>query len=554
MTQLTIKNNITDYRNKYNNGANQQNKQQSFKGVGDIVTAGLQMCDQYPMVGVSVVDLSSTIVPRTIVDAKTGIPAAAETFRRESSGLVVNCLTPSLFVLGASKLLNKSIFKDFKGVDMTGCWANEDTINKLADVYKQADKNVSAMYDRPEDVPAGKKAEEFVRNVFSKLEGFDEKGYVPLFNAKTGEGIDHVKAKAEAKELYESSVKQIADLITDPSKNSKKTIDSVVKKIADHSKAIETIRFGTEGAFTSNLSDLLRDQVTLGRQFAKKEVFDNLGNFQKAAIKMVNSKSILGMSIILPLAMSMQSINRAITRKIYHQKGAPIYKDFGKGQTQKEMTPKEKNELFIGKCAAAAGMVGLAVTSMMKKPSMKMFQFKGMFPTTDQCRWIATATIASRFFAAEDKNELRESVIRDASCFAGLYFLGDYVAKGVASLVEHTHKDVKLINKLVADDKTKSAPGRLWNWVKNYKLKSFDEVKGPGAKNWRSLCQVANIGFAIVALGVALPIYNRHLTNKKLQKQKEQEAATNTTKMTSTSNYFAKNTPKAFGKIAQQSA
>ena len=65
-----------------------------------------------------------------------------------------------------------------------------------------------------------------------------------------------------------------------------------------------------------------------------------------------------------------------------------------------------------------------------------MFQFEGLFPTMNQCRWISTATFVSRVFAAEDKNELRETTIRDALTYSSLYFLGDYVSKGVATVIE----------------------------------------------------------------------------------------------------------------------
>lgn len=502
MSQLTVQNKIQQqYINK-----NQQNKQQNFNGFGDIVTTGLQLCDQYPMVGVSVVDLSSTIVPRTAVDMQTGVPAALETFRRESSGLIVNCLTPSLFVLGMAKLLNKPMLKDFKGLDMSNSWANEDSLNKLTGFYKQADQN--------------NKVESYVTKTLENLKGFDEKGFVSY-------------SEKFAENKNEKGYKDVIKLLTDTIEKkdiSKKEIDTAIssayKTLAGEAKAAETICFGDEKAFSSNLSDLLRDHVDIGRKiFHNEAVSANIEGFSKKALKMVNTKSLMGLAIIFPIAISMQAINRAITRKKYNTKGAPIYKDFGKGNVQKEMTPQEKSKFFGQKCIAAAGMVGLALASMMKKPNMKMFQFKGMFPTVDQCRWIATATIASRFFAAEDKNELRESAIRDMTCFAGLYFLGDYVAKAAATVIEKIKPDVKLINRLVADDKSAGIPKRLWNWVSNYKLKSFDEVKGAGAKNMRSLCQVSNIAFAIGVLGVLLPVYNRRFTNKKIQREKEAEAA-----------------------------
>lgn len=522
MSQLTIQSKLP----KQYISQNQQNKQQSFKGLGEVVTAGLQLCDQYPMFGVSVVDLTSTIIPRTAVDLQTGVPAALETFRRESSGLVVNCLIPSFFVLGMAKLLNKPMMKGFKGLDMSNSWANEDSLNKFSELYSKATPH--------------NKTKSYVAKTLASLEGFghDENGANGFVSY----------AKKFKSENFKKAIDMLTDTIDNPvsAKETKKVIGSAYKLIVEETKAAETIRFkGDAKSFSSNLAEVLRDQVDLGRKFVNnKDVFNNLEGFKKTATKMVNSKSLMGFAVLLPIAMSMQAINRAITRKKYNVKGAPIYKDFGKTNTQKEMTPQEKSKFFGQKCLAAAGMVALAVTSMMKKPSMKMLQFKGMSPTLDQCRWIATATISSRFFAAEDQNELRESAIKDMSCFAGLYFLGDYVAKAVATVVEKVKPDVKLINRLVADDKTKSVPSRLWNWVSNYKLKSFDEVANTGAKNMRSLCQVANIGFAIAVLGILLPVYNRSLTNKKVQKQKEAEAAEKA--LNNTSGALLGATPKAF--------
>ncbi len=500
MTQIAIQPKIQqDFTYKNNN------KQQNFKGIGDALTLGLQACDQFPMVGVSVVDLTSTIIPRTLVDAKTGPAAAMETFRRESSGLVVNCLMPSFFVLGMAKLLNKPMMKAFNDLDMSGSWANQDSINKFSEIFSKATPH--------------NKTKSYIAKTLASLEGFgheaDGANNFVSFSKKFGT------------ENFKKAINMLTETIDNPvpNKETKKVLSEVYKLIVDETKAAEVIRFkGDAKAFSSGLSDILRDSVDLGRKFVhKKEVTANLDGFKKAATKMVNTKSVLGLAVVFPIAISMQAINRYLTRKKYNVKGAPIYKDFGKNKEQKEMTPQEKSKFFAYKCLAAAGMVGLAVTSMMKKPSMKMFQFKGMFPTVDQCRWIATATIASRFFAAEDKNELRESVVRDTTCFAGLYFLGDYVAKAAATLIEKVKPDVKLINRLKADVKTDNIPKRLWNWVSNYKLKSFDEVATKEAKNFRSVCQLANIGFAIAVLGVLLPVYNRKVTDKKVAKEQAAE-------------------------------
>ena len=229
--------------------------------------------------------------------------------------------------------------------------------------------------------------------------------------------------------------------------------------------------------------------------------------------------------------MSVQSINRAITRHKYKQKGAPIYKDFEKGNTHKEMNAKEKANFFSQKIACAASMVSIALLSMMKKPSMQMFQFKGMFPTVDQCRWIATSTFVSRMFASEDPNELRESTVRDIASFSGLYFLGDYAAKAAASIIEKIKPDVKLLNRTGKSNAQSPILNRIGDWIKNTYVKSFDEVL-PKDKNMRSICELASLGFSIISLGILLPAYNRQVTEKKVAqaKQKELQQTKNATK------------------------
>lgn len=95
-----------------------------------------------------------------------------------------------------------------------------------------------------------------------------------------------------------------------------------------------------------------------------------------------------------------------------------------------------------------AGVAGLSM--LMDRPSLKMFQFKNIFPTMDQARIISAATFSSRIAASEDSNELKENTIRDIATFSSFYFLGDYAAKGIATLLEYLNKDkgVQLINRL----------------------------------------------------------------------------------------------------------
>lgn len=490
---------------------NQQNiNKQNFKGSGvlDLATKGLELCNKYPMVGVSFTDTVATNIPRTVVDLKTGIPAAMETFRRENSGLFVNCLMPSFIVLGVSKFLNKPIMSNlFKNTNMSSSWANGESLDKYVDIFKGV-INPDLKSTSKDEISL------FFRSTIASLEGLDGNNWIKFSEKLSKEKLE------EATELLTQAVYS--------STKGKKTVKELLSKASDvisqNTHATNTLRFsGSDKIFGSNLSEILRDTTDIARRFSDDAVRANLDTFKKQATKLVNYKSILGLGIIIPIAMSMQSINRAITRHKYKQKGAPIYKDFEKGGTHKEMTPAEKSKFFGQKLLATGASVGLALLSMMKMPTMKMFQFKGMFPTVDQCRWIATATFVSRIFASEDSNELRETTVRDMASFAGLYFLGDYAAKIAASIIEKKRPDIKLLNRLEVSKPDDSFFKKAGNWVKKTSLKSFDEVL-PNAKNMRSLCEIASLGFSIISLGLILPAYNRHVTEKKVAKQKALEA------------------------------
>ena len=336
----------------------------------------------------------------------------------------------------------------------------------------------------------------------------------------------------------------------------------------------------------ADLEHTLRDIVDLGDKFndvkqktalslnksvetlTKGEVSAAIDKYGEALKGFVNKKSFIGLGITLSIAVSMQTINRAITRKQFNAEGAPIYKDFGKKNTAKKMDEKEKKEFLGKRLLAASGMFGLAALSMMKKPTEKMFQFVGKFPTLDQCRWIAAATFASRMMAAEDGNELRETTIRDMASFSGLYFLGDYAKKGAASAIEMFSQtkagkeiigeEVVLLNrkKTIAKPVIKEGESnavvqakykiqQFVNWIKNTELKTSNEVSSVKVRNLRNLCRVADITFSLVMLGILLPNYTRSVTERKVAEAKKQEEMQKKT-MLDFSLIEKKNTPKIF--------
>ena len=525
-------------------------KGQPFKGgLADgtfkLLDKGFSVLDKNPMIQVSFVDTVSTNIPRTLVDLKTGLAAAFETCRREFSGLFVNCLMPGLVVKGLAGILPKS--EALKGTDVVGSWANSDSIKKLKQVYTSSGST-----------------QEYVEKALTSLEGLDGRTWVKYAD------------KAAAPEFKEA-VQNVTEAISSKGMQKKKLLKAAQTKLVGLTKAESVLKFN--GTKQANLEETLRDVADLGSKFnyvkdktltglgksasdmANPEVSEKVTNtvnkYSSELNKFVNKKSLIGMALVIGIAVSVQTINRAITRKQFNAAGAPIYKDFGKKDTTQKMDEKQKKTFFLKKLGAAAGMYGLAALSMMKKPSLNMFQFSGIFPTLDQCRWIAASTFASRMMGAEDENELRETTVRDIASFCGLYFLGDYVKKGVASGMEALSKtkngakvlgeNVVLLNrrKDVAKPLIKNGASfaekagtmlkyrakQFGNWIKNTDLKTAAEVSSTKVRNLRNLCRVADIAFSIMMLGVLLPKYNRKVTEKKVAEAKKRESLIEQAKM-----------------------
>ncbi len=527
-----------DKNKKYTPATNQHNSQPAFKGsdLGEWVLKGVQACEREPMVNVTVLDLATAILPRTFFETfigskkkdengketnerKLNIMGGFEAFRRESSGLIINCIAPSFIVWGAAKLLNKPVMGDFNKSNLTKCWANSDALNKIEKYFK------ASTGDNLED-----RVYNTLKSMFDDIEGVN--GDV------SKDGLKKFKEIFANDKEYEETLRNVAkNIVSDSPKKdvTKKAFETLVKKTG----ISENIRFADDkGYFSNNLKSLLESSSDVLHGVAKEGIekdADRLTKFFSKSKKLVNAKSAAGLAVIIPLAIAAQPINRWITHKLSGKKGAPLYND-GK---ERVLTKEEKRKLTAQKFFAVPLMAGVAGLSMlMDRPSLKMFQFKNIFPTMDQARIISAATFSSRIAASEDSNELKENTIRDIATFSSFYFLGDYAAKGIATLLEYLNKDkgVQLINRLKKQDPDANIFKRFWNWAKHTTMKSTDELEAIADKalrtkhkNLRSICQLGNIAFSLISLGVFIPLYTRTQTNKKeLAKRKalnEQAAA-----------------------------
>lgn len=498
--------------------------QPAFKGggVGELIIKGVQACEREPMLNVTVLDLLTAILPRTYFETfigskkkdengneiqkrKLNVMGGFEAFRRESSGLLINCIIPSFVVMGAAKLLNKPVMgSDFgKKSNLTKCWANSDSLDKIEKYFKAS---------------AGSSKEDRIFNtlkmMIEDLEGVNgdiDKGGLKQFK----------EIFANDKEFEEALRKVAKNIVSDAPKKdvTKKAFETIVAK----SGISENIRFKNDkGFFSNNLKSLLENSSDVLHGVVKEEIendADKLTKYFSKAKKLVNWKSVAGLGVIIPLAIAAQPINRWITHKLSGKKGAPLYND----DKERVLTKDEKRKLTAQKFFAVPLMAGVAGLSMlMDRPNLKLFQFKNIFPTMDQARIISAATFSSRIAASEDSNELKENTIRDIATFSSFYFLGDYAAKGIATIIQKYNKDAQLINRLKNPKDGANIFERFWNWAKHTTMKSTDELEAitdkalrTKNKNLRTICQLGNIAFSLISLGVFIPLYTRTQTNKK---------------------------------------
>ncbi|MCI1273926.1 MAG: hypothetical protein LKG27_05785 [Clostridiaceae bacterium] len=475
-------------------------KNPSFSGLGDGVIQAVQLCEKYPMVNVSALDLSTAIIPRTVVETKEANGYAGfEAFRRESSGLIVNCLIPSFIVLGLAKTIKNPIMGGFNKSDLSNTWANSDSLDKIQKYYLEAKGE------------GRDKVRNMFKNMFMDLEGVD--GDVDNGGLKKFSQLYH-----GSKEDFDKSLNKLTDSVM-AEKLDKKAMKKAISDIISKTHIAENIKFKDDNKYFSSAFDSLFEnasRVTKGILKEDIKSSEDLTKYVSKAKKLVKYKSLAGLGVIIPLAISMQPINRWITSKTSGKKGAPIYKDY-KDSEHHELSDKQKASLLKQKFISIGSMIGVSLLSMMKMPSMRMLEFKGLFPSMDQARIISTATFASRMASSEDKNELREATIRDIATFSSLYFLGDYAAKAIASTIEKHHSDVHLINRLKNPKRGANSFEKLWNWVKNTSLKSSDELATVKEKRLRTICQLGNLGFSLLALGIFIPELYKAQTNKKHQ-------------------------------------
>ena len=450
----------------------------SFNGTAEALYAipavFLRFLDTNQAWGANLVDVGSMVIPRTAYDmTHRGLNAGLETGRREATGTFNHSMVGVYgTVLGA--LLACGINKAY-GMKAHKIFANNDTLNILGDSWFKALHSGSTN-------PLREHLYEIVSNI-------------KVYNPTSEKAVDNMVSISD--ETQKLVIDRLEKLIND--KNAKK--ETIKKADVDYIKRLITANTGGEKSVIlhgfykgqaatadNTLSTLIENIHNVTKAFNKEKVmnsfleakeFDSV-KIMKSLKRLNISRSVAGLGFAALFGMSVQPINMYLTKKKTGCDGFPGIPGRKRDKSTSFKILKTATALLFGAGAISTIMIGdkkSAVKELNKVvpriDKLKEFgnrflakiQFKGMMPTINQLKFVYGMTIVSRFMCARDKDELRESTVKDTLGFLNLLILGALVTKGATRLMNK-----KLIN--LSKDSGKG----FFNWMRNSSVKSRDEV------------------------------------------------------------------------------
>ena len=520
-----------NYRNNYpqqrqNSKEQLNNNQQNFGGAFDCVSLALRFLDTNQAWGATAVDVGSMVLPRTIVDFQRGVNAGVETATRESSSSANHALVGVYGTLAG--LMLASSFNSKFGIKFNKIFAGDKILDNLGESWH-------------EEVQAGNKnpLRKHLEKVVGSIEGFNPSG------SKEGwVGIPKDTQKLIVDRLENDITSSNKAKI---SKETEKYIHSLITSSTGAEAKMRLLKKGQEHVSGLDLKTMLENIYSVTKTFTSEKVGNvfettkdfSANDFIKSMKKFNKMRSLMGIGIAGAIGMSIQPINRYITKRRTGED-----KFVGGGEKDNSFGFKIRKAL----AAVVFGTGAFACISTNPKEIIPRLQFKGMIPSLNQFKAIYGLTIMSRFMAARNDNELIESSVKDIFGFVNWLILGSVVSKGVANSL-----DKDLINIKDGDGKG------FFKWLKNSSIKTRDEVLLSSLKNAGvdvvkdgkaltysemlkkipandkltkvklrklNIAQVAGYLYSGLVLGFGIPKLNAYMTNKRIAKQAAaQEAA-----------------------------
>ena len=435
---------------------NEKNNNPSFKSLGALGTQTLNFLNTSPAIGACFVDFFSMVMPRTIVDFGRSKDAGLETGFRESSGTVNHALA-GIVGLGAGYTVSAA-FNKANGVKAHLMFMDANAI----DTFK-----------------------EFVNISADTTNGYDAKKYWESF-FKSIEGLNTTDGKEVWKKLSDETVQKATQIMTEEGGTTYKVPKSTLAKISElitgETGAGSTFRVSIKNNadaieapikdLTGNANSMLKAVIDKAKN-DKTAIVEDLEKFLKGVKNKKVATVAAGLAFPVAVGMSAQPINRYLTKKRTGSDGFV-------GVEGRE--PDHSTGFKIAKLILGIGMGSAMIATILKKPSelytnlpkaakelISNLQYKGMVPTINQFKFIYGMTIMSRILAARDKNEARESAIKDSLGFANWLILGGFVSKLAA----------KAFNKgIINYDESKYGKG-VWKFIQNSVEKTHEEILFP---------------------------------------------------------------------------
>lgn len=422
-----------------------------FRGLADSAaiagSTALRFFDVNQAVGANTMDICTMVLPRTIYDfTNRGPLAGIETGRRESAGTFNHAMV-GVYGTAAGAALAYTL-RDKYGFNLNHIFADNGTIDILSGFHSESYK------EKAQD-PLKTTLKKVAENLeFRNSEAEAEKGWVKLDEKTQEEFVDKLYQK-----LKDPNLKQL-------DKESKEYLYSIMTSSTGAEKNVKLSGYSKESQ--TSLKNMISNIYNVMKSFESdkvKTIFEQVSDvrandYVKALRKFNINRAAAGLGFATLFGVSVQPMNMYLTKKKTGQDGF-----VGVPGREKDNSLGFKiQKVLLGLVFASA-----AISTITTKPKelLSKVQFQGMMPTINQLKMVYGVTIASRLFSARDKDELRESAVKDTLGFLSLLVLGSLITKGTAKLLD---KSGSLINMAKQDGQ-----GFL-KWMTNSSLKTRDEV------------------------------------------------------------------------------
>ena len=492
------------------NSKNDNNENIRFKGFVDTAavagSTALRFFDVNQAVGANTMDICTMVLPRTIYDfTNRGPLAGIETGRRESAGTFNHAMVGVYGTVAGAALAYT--LRDKYGFNLNHIFADNGTIDILSGYHNES-------YIEKAQNPLRSTLKKIADNLeFRNSEAEAEKGWVKLDKKTQEEFVDRLYQK-----LNDSNLKQL-------DKESKEYLYSIMTSSTGAEKTVKLTGFNKESQTSlknmiSNIYNVMKSFETENVKTIFEKASDLKSNDYVKALRKFNiNRAAAGLGFATLFGVSVQPLNMYLTKKKTGQDGF-----VGVPGREKDNSLGFKMQKIISGLVFATAAIATITTK--PKELLSKVQFQGMMPTINQLKMVYGITIASRLFSARDKDELRESAVKDTLGFLSLLVLGSLITKGTAKLLDKSgSRDEVLYSAL----KKHGIPT-----VKDGKALKFSELMNLLPKEDKltrvklrnlNIAQLVGYAYSAVVLGWGIPKINDYMTRKNEAKRLARLAA-----------------------------